>query len=46
MRQVGGHEALELGDELMDTLRRLVEFEELDGDEALARRVVGAKYRT
>ena len=36
----------ELGDELMPALGRQVEFEEFDGDESLARRVVRTKHRT
>src|SRR3954453_23372089 len=37
-------EAFELGNELMHALGRQVEVEQLDGDEALARRVVRAKH--
>jgi hypothetical protein len=46
MREVRGDEALEFCDELMRALRRHVEFEELDGDEPLQRRIVGSKNRT
>ena len=45
MRQIGGDQALEFGDELMRPLRREIEFEEFHRDEPLARRIVGAKHR-
>ena len=38
MRQIGGDQPLELGDELMHALGRQIEREQLDGDEPLARR--------
>ena len=46
VRQIGGDQPLEFGDELMPALRRQVEFEQLDGDEPLARRIVRAKHRS
>jgi hypothetical protein len=46
MREVCGDKTLEFCNELMRALRRQVEFEELDGDEPLQRRIVGSKNRT
>ena len=46
MRQVGGDQTLEFGDELMRALGRQVQFEEFDGDEPLASRVIGTKDRS
>jgi hypothetical protein len=40
--QVGGDEPFKLGDQLVRALRWEVEREQLDGDEPLAGRVVGA----
>jgi hypothetical protein len=40
------NDPLELGDELMDALRREIEPEQLDRDEPLARRVICAKHRS
>jgi hypothetical protein len=37
MRELGADQALEFRDKLMGALRRQVEFEQLDGDEPLAR---------
>jgi hypothetical protein len=45
VRQVGGDEAFELGDELVAALRRQIELEQFDRDQPLMRRVVGAKDR-
>jgi hypothetical protein len=46
MRELGSDQALELGDQLMTTFRRQIELEQLDGDEAFAARVIGAKDRS
>ena len=46
MRQIGGDQALERRDQLMDPLGRQIELEELDGDEPLVLRIVGAKHRS
>jgi hypothetical protein len=43
MRELGRDQPFEFGDELMATFGREVEFEQLDGDEAFAGRVVRAK---
>jgi hypothetical protein len=43
MRQVGGDQTFEFGNELMTTFRRQIELEQLDGNEALAGRVIGSK---
>ena len=43
MRQLGGDQAFEFRDELMTTFRRQIELEQLDGDEALAGRVIRTK---
>jgi len=45
VREIGGDQALELCHELVGALRRQVEFEQLDRDEVLALRIVGAKHR-
>jgi hypothetical protein len=45
MREVCGDETLEFCNELMRALRRQVQFEELDGDEPLQRRIVGSENR-
>jgi hypothetical protein len=45
MGESGLDQALELGDQLMPTLGRQVERDELDGDKALARGIVRAKDR-
>jgi hypothetical protein len=46
MRQLGGDQTLEFGDELMATFRRQIELEQFDGDEPLASRVIGTKDRS
>ena len=46
MRQIGGDELLEFGDEPVHAVRRQIEFEELDCNEALALCVISAKDRT
>jgi hypothetical protein len=43
VRQIGGNQPFECGDQLMNTLRRQIELEELDGDEPLTFRVVRPK---
>jgi hypothetical protein len=45
MRDVGRNQRFELGHELMDTLRRQIQLEELDGDEATLLRLVRTKHR-
>ncbi len=45
MREIGGDQPLELGDEPVHLFRRKVELEDLDGDEPLALRVERAKDR-
>ena len=46
MRQIGGDQTFERRDELMDTLGRQIELEELDRDEPLAFRIVRPKHRS
>jgi hypothetical protein len=43
--KTGGDQPLELTNELMGTLRRKVDFENLDGDERIASALVRAEYR-
>jgi hypothetical protein len=45
MDESGLDQPLELGNELVPALGRQVERDELDGDKALARGIVGAKDR-
>jgi hypothetical protein len=44
--QVGGNQPLEERDELMAPLRRQIERELLDGDDAIPARIVRAEHRT
>ena len=44
VRQIGGDEALELGDELLHALRREVQGEQLDGHGPVAHGVVRPEY--
>src|SRR5262249_16878426 len=46
MIEPGFDDSLELRDELVHAFGRKIELEELDGDEALARRVVCPEHRT
>ena len=46
VREPGGDQLLEFGDQLVRAFRREVEFEQLDGDEPLACRIVRAKHRS
>ena len=46
MRQIGGDQTFERADELVDPLRRQIEFEELDRDEPLAFRIVRPEHRS
>ena len=46
VRQLGGDQPLELGDELMHALGRQIESEQLDGDETIVLGFIGAKHRT
>jgi hypothetical protein len=43
VRQVGGDDLVELGDELMHALRREIQDELLDGDRPIPRGIVRAK---
>jgi hypothetical protein len=43
MGELGGDQAFEFSDELMPAFGREIEFEQLDGDEALAGRVIRTK---
>jgi hypothetical protein len=43
MSELSRDQAFEFSDELMTTFRRQIEFEQLDGDEALAGRVIRTK---
>src|SRR5207253_6833391 len=45
VRQLGRNQMLELTSKLMETFRWQVEAEQLDGDKAIARGVVGAEHR-
>jgi hypothetical protein len=46
MRQIGGNQLLELADQLMHTLRRQIQAEQLDGYQPIAVGLVRAEHRT